>query len=252
MKINKLVTVLGLFLVLNSGLQAQNGSFMGRRILFNLTTNFSPAWGNPNFFNNSDHWEKYYAFNFDFSPGIELIAWKKGTVGANYHWFKTKFDYPAFLRQDGFHIDEYDPWFFYAAVADLNVHGFGVYYKQYIGKKARAPIGTYWRFQLDGFFYATPALQVKGNLFAFKTEFGHDFLFFDRLRVSAGFSFGIPFCLWKELGYNYSEKSFSMMWVTGMSDAFFNSSMTINDYVNARLFGHYYIGFVLSVGILSF
>ena len=248
MKINKLTVFLGLLLALNTALQAQNSSFMGRRVLFNLTTNFSPAWGNPNFFNNSDHWEKYYAFNFDLSPNIELIAWKKGTVGANYHWFKTKFDYPFSLSQNGFQV--LDNSVHIVAVENLNVHGFGVYYKQYIGKKARAPIGTYWRFQFDGFFYSAPALQVKSNLFAFKAEFGHDFLFFDRLRVSAGFSFGIPFCAWKQLGYNYSGKNFFMMLVDGMSDSF--SSATINDYINSRLFGHYYIGFVLSVGVLAF
>jgi hypothetical protein len=243
MKINRLIIVLGLFLVLSGALQAQNSSFMGRRVLFNLTTNFSPAWGNPNFFDNSNYWEKYYAFNFDFSPGVELIAWKKGTVGANYHWFKTKFDYPDRFQ---------NRWSSIAAVADLNVHGFGIYYKQYIGKKARAPIGTYWRFQFDGFFYSAPALQVSGNLFAFKAEFGHDFLFFDRLRVSTGISFGIPFCSWTKLDYNYSGSNPFLIMAGGLSSAFGDDSATQNDYVNARLFGHYYIGFILSVGVLAF
>jgi hypothetical protein len=250
MKINKLIVVLGLFLVFNSGLQAQNGSFMGRRVLFNLTTNFSPAWGNPNFFENSDHWGKYYAFNFDLSPGIELIAWKKGTVGVNYHWFKTKFDYPKNQSQNEW--DDLLPFLSNNAIeANLNVHGFGIYYKQYIGKKARAPIGTYWRFQLDGFFYSTPALQGIGNLFAFKAEFGRDFLFFDRLRVSAGFSLGIPFCAWKELNYNYSGNN-PFLLLARISGSYYDNSATMGDYVNARLFGHYYIGFVLSVGVLAF
>ncbi|MDR1112380.1 MAG: hypothetical protein LBL18_01275, partial [Bacteroidales bacterium] len=130
-------------------------------------------------------------------------------------------------------------------VAPLNVHGFGVYYKQYIGRKARAPIGTYWRFQLDGFFYSSQIpSQITGSLFAFKAEFGHDFLFFDRLHVSTGFSFGFPFCRWRNL--NYGNSNFSLL------NLFSVGAVAMEDYVNARLLGHYYIGFVLSVGILAF
>jgi hypothetical protein len=241
MKINKLAIALGLFLgVCGSSWAQSNGSFLGRRVLFNFTTNFSPAWGNPNFFDNSDHWQRYYAFNFDISPGVEVIAWKKGTVGAVYHWFKTKFDYPEYLNS----FEGYSP-----VEAPLNVHGFGIYYKQYIGRKSRAPIGTYWRFQLDGFFYSAQASSsVTGNLFAFKAEFGHDFLFFDRLRVSAGFSFGLPFCRWRYMNYGQGSSPRYL----GFLGVFDDDSGALNDYVNARLLGHYYIGFVLSIGILAF
>jgi hypothetical protein len=239
MKIIKTIIIAGTLLWLCvSGLAQGNGSFMGRRMLFNFAVNFSPAWGNPNFFNNSSHWQKYYAFNYDISPGMEVIAWKKGTVGAVYHWFKTKFDYPLDVNS----LNDYS-----IMVAPLNVHGIGIYYKQYIGRKARAPIGAYWRFQLDGFFYSAHALT--GNLFAFKTEFGHDFLFFDRLHVSTGFSFGLPFC---RLRYaNYGNDS-SFPFFMRVMNIFNEESGTLNDYANARLSGHYCIGFVLSIGLLTF
>ncbi|MDR1182267.1 MAG: hypothetical protein LBL13_09870, partial [Bacteroidales bacterium] len=159
MKIIKTVMLIGIFSGLcGHSLAQSNGSFLGRRVLFNFTVNFSPAWGNPNFFDNSSHWHKYYAFNYDISPGMEFIAWKKGTVGATYHWFKTRFDYPEYVST----LADYLP-----AISPLNVHGLGLYYKQYIGGKARAPIGAYWRFQLDGFFYSAQVpTRVTGNLFA--------------------------------------------------------------------------------------
>lgn len=218
-------------------LQAQNGSFMGKRVIFNMGASFSPAWFKPGvFYDETNDKCPWYSFNYTLSPNIEIIAWRLGTVGVNYHYFKTKYYYyektPDIIWLDSDSEGK--------RLTDLIVHGFGVNYKQYFTSRARAPMGTFIKFQLDGFFFEhprsfeEPTLIDKSNLFAFKLEFGHDFLFFNRLRFSTGLSLGIPFG-----GYN----------------AFFSTflgDVSAEDYAKNRILGHYWLGFTVNVGFLAF
>ena len=216
-------------------LQAQG--FMGKRVIFNMGASLSPAWLNPSALNENPDRIMWHAFNYTLSPNIEVIAWKLGTVGASYHFFKTKYIY--YEETD---IISLDPISDFGALADLTSHGLGLYYKQYFSSRARAraPMGTFIKFQLDGFFFKHPHSFEKhtttdnSNLWGCKIEFGHDFLFFNRLRFSTGISLGSTFG-----GY----KPFSIVF---LGDA------SAEDYAKNRILGHYWLGFTVSIGFLAF
>ncbi|MDR3046165.1 MAG: hypothetical protein LBU51_00940 [Bacteroidales bacterium] len=240
---NKLRLFLISILLITATLQInaqENSSYMGNRVLFDFSTTFSPSWLYPNFFENSDHWRKYYSFNYDITPSIEIIVHRKGSVGALYHFCKTKFEY---FYDDDFTNYSYDTGI---DAGNITVHGFGIFYKQYVGSAARTPFGTYFKFQFDGFFYnavcSLPFEQIsKGYLFATKAAIGHDFLFFDRLRVSTAFSLGIPLTGWKgifeTIGSSYDASS-------GKSN--------VQGFINNRLAGMYFFGFEVHIGLLAF
>ena len=225
-------------------LQAQNGSFMGKRFIFNMGASFSPAWIQPSIWydGSGDSKAPWYAFNYTLSPNIEIIAWKLGTVGVGYHFFKTKYEYEYFVPQENGSSNYYDygSGEFKQELLDLTSHGFGVYYKQYFASRSRAPMGTFMKFQLDGFFFKYPLsyesrTMTNGNLFAFKFELGRDFLFFNRLRFSTGLSLGIPFGGYKVL-----------------FDKYVFADVPIEESVKTRILGHYWLGFTVNIGLLAF
>ncbi|MDR1879277.1 MAG: hypothetical protein LBQ64_06920 [Bacteroidales bacterium] len=260
---NKQLLIIALLVLFSfSAARSQNsGAFMGRRVLFTFSTSLSPAWKKANFFDNSKHWGKYYAFNYCLSPEIEVIAWKKGTAGVVYHHFKTKVEYNYFVNigpvttttTDGIATMTTTTPDYLSEETEVNklrVNGFGIFYKQYVGGKSRAPLGSYCKLQFDGFFYASQMYvpveySVKGKLFATKFEFGHDFLFFDRLKISTAFSFGLAY----------------YRWFTDMPFVIYDGTVTLPDEnmirdiqqsIHDRIFSHYYLGFIMSVGLLSF
>ncbi len=222
---------------------AQNTGFMGKRVLINMGAEFSPAWEKPNFFNNPDHYGKWYSFNYTLSPSVECIAWRLGTVGVAYHYFNTKYYYPGewngYIDLDEEYNDE-EP------IADLKAHGFGIFYKQYLGSRAHAPIGPYVKFQFDGFFYKHPyslddLSMVKDRIFACKFEFGNDFLFFNMLHLSTAFSLGVPF------------GGFNTMFYNNRGGFFYTAGdKPIGDYAKGRILGLYWLSFTVNIGLLAF
>ncbi|MDR1758407.1 MAG: hypothetical protein LBR51_05575 [Bacteroidales bacterium] len=240
-----------LFLSANPACAQGNGSFTGKRVLFNLSATFSPAWFNPNFFNNSKHWEKYYAFNYMLTPSMEVIAWRYGTIGTHYHWFETKCNY---------FVNLLEWWNTYSEVAPMTVHGVGCFYKQYFGENSRAPLGWYAKIQGDILFARANIWQpdiieqetYSGTYFTYSEtegqtvdvqkivgslafEIGYDFLFFDRLRINTAFFAGLPLCKWKLSEHEGSSQS-----------------LTYEESVARRLIMHYALGMKMSIGFLAF
>jgi len=227
-------------------LTAQNTGYMGKRVIFNMGAEFSPAWIRPvcdiNFNN------KYLRFNTILSPNVEVIVHKRGTAGVAYHYLKTKYNVPytkdyydtSYFGNDGMYIVTSDGEF----KANLIAHGFGVFYKQYMKfADGRSPVGPYIKLQFDGFFFKCPVsysnrtTTINDQLFAMKVEIGNDFLLFDRLRLSTGFSLGVPFGGYKALGYDldlwgYNEEPYK--------------------YARSRIFGTYWLGFTVNIGFLAF
>ena len=250
--IRNTVLFIAVLLLSTPCLTAQNTGYMGKRVIFNMGAEFSPAWKRPvcnvNFQNN-----KYLRFNTILSPSIEIIAHKRGTAGVVYHYLKTKYNVPytkddydtSYFGNDGMYILTNEGEF----KADLIAHGFGVFYKQYMKyADGRSPIGPYIKLQFDGFFFKCPlsygdrTITVSDKLFAAKIEIGNDFLLFNRLRLSTGFSFGVPFGGFKGLyyendlfdfRYNFDRESF-------------------NEYAKSRIFGAYWLGFTVNIGFLAF
>ena len=230
-----------------SQLQAQG--FMGKRVMFNMGASLSPAWFNPSALNEDPQELVWHAFNYTLSPNVEVIAWKLGTVGASYHFFKTKYFYHYLIKTaDG---DKYrqDTYAERLKLEDLTSHGVGLFYKQYFPSRSRAPMGTFMKFHLDGFFFKHPISYTdqtmkNSSLFAFKIEFGKDYLFFDRLRFSTGFSLGIPFGGYDALLESNESIENIMMYLGDVKP--------VESYAKTRILGHYWLGFTVSIGFLAF
>jgi len=230
-------------------LTAQNTGYMGKRVIVNMGAELSPAWVRPAHekfnFNN-----EYLAFNCILSPSIEIITSKRGTAGIVYHYLNTRYNAPSTSK---FIITEEEWEDFHNVVEKLKANGFGIFYKQYMGDNGRAPIGPYFRFQFDGFFFKCPdsyeneaIIQISDHLFAAKIEIGNDFLLFNRLRLSTGFSLGFPFSGYKGLGYDNEGFFFEIFNWDGVGYE------QPKEYAKSRILGAYWIGFTINIGFLAF
>ena len=249
MKKNKLLLICVIVLFGTSLLQAQNTGYMGKRVIFNMGTSFSPAWVNPSSLNEDPKKLVWHAFNYTLLPNIEVIAWRLGTVGANYHFFKTKYFYHYLVKTTDDNNYYSDTYANRIQLEDLTSHGVGLFYKQYFGSRSRAPMGTFIKFQLDGFFFKHPISYTdqtmkNSSLFGCKIEFGHDFLFFNRLRFSTGISLGSTFGGYKTL---LEDKNSSENWFI-----LFDDVEPIESYAKNRILGHYWLGFTVNIGFLAF
>ncbi len=202
---------------------SQNNGYMGKRFLINVDGVFSPAYFNPNFYGKSG----YLHFNYMLSPNIEIIAFKKGTVGVVGHYFNSVYKY-----QETDYLT--DPYFGHSTSFQQNFrcYGFGFFYKQYF-RFARAPLGSFFKFELDFLFheyYPFSSKMIALNP-GFKIEFGKDYLFWNRLRVSYGTSIGLTF------------KGVSGMFET--AESHYNASAN-------RVLGVYWLGFRVGIGLLAF
>ena len=245
-KRNKLLIFL-IFVLLMPCLTAQNTGYMGKRVIVNMGADFSPAWRRPI---NMTIQPKYLAFNTILSPSIEIITHKGGTAGLVYHFLSTKYNTP--LKEDEsftiIWIDSiYDPDL--PVLTDLKSHGFGIFYKQYLQNgRGRSPIGPYFRMQFDGFFFQCPdsyedrTITMSDRLFAMKLEVGNDFLLFNRLRLSTGFSLGIPFGGYRGLALDNE--------FIGEFSNFYTKPL--NEYARSRILGAYWLGFTVNIGFLAF
>jgi hypothetical protein len=234
-------------------LTAQNTGYMGKRVIFNMGTEFSPAWKRP--VCNVNFQNKYLRFNTILSPSIEIIVYKRGTAGVVYHYLKTKYNVPytkdyydtSYFGNDGMYMLTNTG----EITEDLKSHGFGIFYKQYMKyADARSPIGPYIKLQFDGFFFKCPisydnrTITMNDQLFAMKIEIGNDFLLFDCLRLSTGFSFGLSFGGFRVLGHENELGDIFNMNGIGYDQ--------LNEHARSRIFGAYWLGFTVNIGFLAF
>lgn len=246
-KENKMRKILSVLVVMLSVLfsQGQNTGFMGKRFFLNAELSVSPAWRNPTS-PAMDVLPKYFHFNYFISPNIEAIVWKKGSVGVGYNFINTDFDSEYY----------YDPISFEDgnSIGYLKGHGFNVFYKQYVGE-TKAPLGHYFKLELDAFYFNfEPRLETildpnadiaklsgKSSLYGLKIEYGYDYLFFDRLRVSAGMSLGTT------LG-GYKAHSFDAIFFGNK----INQNHLVEEYAKTRIMTAYFFQLKVGVGILLF
>lgn len=258
---------------------SQNPGYMGHHVMFNAEGSLSPSWLSPNplsqALNNrfeSQHTKRYLGLNYFLSPNVEVIVWKKGTVGAGYNYYNSPFE--GLISRYYEHTNPYDYNDYYLASEDYDfngnvvAHGFNVFYKQYVGD-TRAPLGYYFKFTFDGYFYnyqceperpqwiqyfdEHPDLagddycfvgkDGKGSAFGLKAEFGYDYLFFNRLKLSMGITFGTTFS-----GYKYFAEGKDI-------DLYYNdhtTNLSVKDYVDHRILNAYWFGLKFGIGFLAF
>lgn len=210
----KFLTVCLFVLCLGTASEAQNVGFIGRRFIVNADLRLSPALTLPNFISNEG---KYWHFNYNFSPGFEIIAGQKITVGPYFNFFTTAFRFNDYY--------------------DLTAMGAGAFFKIYLGKNAVAPLGRYFRVQFDWFSYNYKRQGVdnispseREHIFGVKLEYGRDFILCQRLKLNYGFFLGAT-----TAGYN-----------------FFDYDMIIQETAKTRILAHYAVGLKLGIGFVAF
>ena len=214
---------------------SQNVGFMGKRLIVNADGVFSTAFSNPNINGKSG----FFSYNWMFSPNLEVICYNKGTVGAVFNLFQTKFFADYDVYSNDFDYITYGT----KRTIDLSVLGAGVFYKQYLGRNNAAPYGTFVKVQFDWLNYSfdNPAkealMKEKYYLLCLKLEMGKDYLFFNRLRVSWGFSVGFPLYGNEEIENGVNRKSLFSIEATS---------------AKSRIAYHYLFGFRIGVGFLAF
>lgn len=255
----KIIPVVLALCVAVVSLHAQNPGYMGRHVLVNAECSLSPSLKKPNPLGEAlagvvskSSTLNYLGLNYIVSPNVEVIVWRKGTVGVGYNFFKSPFNYKCYFETEN-PIPEfyyYDNVVYWEGTADMTAHGFNMFYKQYVGRTL-APMGQYFKFTFDGFFYQYKArdlmlypedlkeleTQMKGKnmLFGLKAEYGYDYLLCDFLRLSIGVSVGTTLG-----GYKVITKKYN---VTGID---------MDCYAKNRILGAYWFGFKLGIGFLTF
>lgn len=278
----KILFLFIIFFAVSSGYSQYYG-LLGKRVIINLEMTTSPAYLQRNFIsdaleqkNVSSRATKYLGMNFFANPSVEYAAWKKGTVGVGYIFFTSPFDGiqhnvyfedPSVILSYNM-IDGYSN--FEGCKGMLTSHGFNLYYKQYL-KNSVAPIGHYFKFNLDGFFiryfmdglpdytnvplskqtvFYCPEYDInspkplsdiqkgKTALFGFKVEYGYDFWPVSFMKMSLGVSLGSTFGGYNAL-YDFD---------------FFGDALdaTYKNYAKGRILGAYFLQFKLGIGFLAF
>lgn len=236
---------------------AQNPGYLGKHFFLNADVVLSPAWRNPNPISTVISSEKkvnrWLGINYIVNPSVEYVVGKKSAVGVGYNFYQTPFsnsDDDIFLSHLWNDLDY-----------KMQSHGFSVFYKHYLGT-SYAPFGHYIKAQLDGFFnyycpytdslnwqstqLLNPEDPHRGHsvLLGAKAEYGFEYLFFNRLRLSTGVSLGTTFG-----GYGVLYKR-----IKDETSYFYDpaNAPTVKERANARLLMAYFFGIRFGIDVLLF
>jgi hypothetical protein len=255
---------------------------MGKRFVVNADGWLSPCWFSPNAKGSIG----YLKFNYIIEPSIEFAVAKKMAVGVAYLYTPERkfpvriyangavnFQYPQYIIRVPFYFDDenYNNTF--------KTHGIGLYYKYYFGSNSRAPLGYFIKTEFDCFFYKYEVGAVnlnqyidkkdlpddfkdysnvvyagekgKGNIGGFKFEFGRDFLFFNRLRLSTGIGFGITFGGFQINPFNKKDKR-KYLYSFNEDEYITSNIVKPTEYINGQLLGMYWFGLRVGLGFLAF
>ncbi len=243
-------------------------NFLGNHVILNIEGYFSPAWLNPNPV--SSNWnigkaaQRYLSLNYILSPNVEMMVWKKGTVGVGYNFYNSPFKGIDRRILIGHQYDWYTDWLQTELYGNIIAHGCNVYYKQYVGNRF-APLGHYLKFQLDGFFYRykmdtegvlmkivtgttetesyKDIFENKGNIFGMKFEYGYDFILLNRLKLTLGASLGTTFGGYR-VAFSDMKKEISIYYE--------QPTLKYDNYARSRILGAYCFGLKLGIGFIPF
>ena len=206
--------------------------YQGKRFLFSLGADIIPALFSPN----SQGETGAMMFDYSLNPSLEFVVSKSFSLGVGMSFMKTKFE-----RKENYSYS-------FPNLGTLDVIGYSLFLKSY---KAIAPLGYYYKFQVDYLTY-TPNLIWKEEVYnnnthnyefvprefsdksyslGFKVEYGKVFFLNDYLEIGAGCSFGLTTKGWGSIGFD---------------------DLTLPEYAETKLRKAYMIGINLNIGILPF
>jgi hypothetical protein len=210
---------------------AQTTGYLGKRFLINLDASIINAKNSvliPDRSIGFDGKSEYFSFNCILSPNIEFVLADKWSVGTSFHTCKT------FFNGNNAREVLYNSHFESLPLIGLNINGVGIFFKKYLYSKSHAPYGLYTKLQLDWLFINFDAYeygQFSDQTYGAKIEFGYDYLFFDKLRISWGFSLGTT---------------------TNFLQIFDTRRGTLVDFANNKVMGMYTFSNKISIGFLAF
>jgi hypothetical protein len=254
-KINKILIIILMIFATTSAFSQKVG-YMGKRFVINADVNTSTAWFRQNYWGHKG----FLHHNFIFAPSIEFIATNRIAIGVAY--LNTEGRFHIQVEKNDTEGDRYD-----TEDNTFMAHGGGIYGKFYLGD-GNAPMGMYIKGELDWFFYNydikpvpqavdyVNGVQGKSNLGGLKVEFGRDFLFFNRLRITTAISFGIPFGGYKTAKIAWGSKF--IPYIT-YNNKYAGSSLAASlmgapeqSFVNTQIMSQYLIGVKIGIGLLAF
>jgi len=262
----KITIIIAVFFACMTSANAQMYNFLGNHVVLNMEGYVSPAWLNPNPV--SSGWDigegaqRYLGLNYILSPNIELMVWKKGTVGVGYNYYNSPFKGIDSRLRKGYQYYGSTEWREAELYGNIVAHGFNLYYKQYLGDRF-APLGHYLKYQLDGFFYHykmdhdgiqmgiltttqepfEEIIENNGAIFGFKFEYGYDFIVLNRLKLTMGASIGTTFGGYQVMFEKMKNKA-----------SYYNEPLDLHydNYARSRILGAYCFGIKLGIGFIPF
>lgn len=196
--------------------------YLSKRFILSLHANISPAVFTPNQFGDKG----YLKFDYAFAPSLEFVLNSKLSIGGSFSKMKTMYEQDF----DGYPI----PYPSESYGLDINTYsGFLKYYQSV------APIGYYYKLQLDYHNYITQGRNSQGlydiedSSFGLRIEYGRMVYFGKYLQVGTGLS----------IGGILSNRGFFP------SSDYYKS---YEDCVNTKIARAYTIGLNLNIGIIPF
>lgn len=180
----KRILLAAFFMLYSVLISAQFAGYMGKR--FSLFTDMSvyPALYNPVVAGQTYtpstnpllamHW---YGFNYRITAGFDVIVSQKSVLGADFNYYHSAVQ-----------LDTSYSSFSNEVVQDFDGFAVGAHYKVFFGRNP-APVGFYYRIETGATFYTMLGKTTAGNWYM-NHSVGRQHVFFDRLILNYGLSFG--------------------------------------------------------------
>lgn len=223
----KLLIIL-VFMVAGITCFSQRVGFMGKHFSLNAGLLVYPALYHPvandqaaQAYFTSPQW---FGINYKLNVNLDAIVSKKSTVGFDFNYYHTAASIDTSLTIPGS---------FYAT-REFDAFAIGAHYRVFFGN-TKAPVGFYYKVETGGTLYSMNGYTTGGSWYV-NNYFGRQHVFFGRLILDYGFSFGLVV----PTIYNYYNP---------LPDTFENR---LSQAGNLRSMWHYGINLYGGVGVLLF
>jgi hypothetical protein len=162
---------------------SQRVGFMGKHFSLNAAFLVYPALYHPvandqaaNGYFTSPQW---FGFNYKLNVNVDAIVSKKSTVGLDFNYYHTATSIDTSLFNPGL----------YSVTREFDAFAVGAHYRVFFGN-TKAPVGFYYKVETGGTIYSMNGYTTGGNWYV-NNYIGRQHVFFGRLLVDYGFSFGL-------------------------------------------------------------
>jgi len=149
-----------------------NADFLVYPALFHPVANDQPASAYFPYM----HW---FGMNYKLNVNVDAIVSKKSTVGLDFNYYHTATSMDTSYNGTGL----------YSVTREFDAFAIGAHYRVFFGN-TKAPVGFYYKVETGATIYSMNGHTTGGNWYI-NNYFGRQHVFFGRLLVDYGFSFGM-------------------------------------------------------------